>query len=164
MTFASGSRCGAALLSAPSHGPIWSRSVSVCLGDEMKFGALFLVPVLVAGVPASAVAQDEHDAFIGVAYSKHSGFVVFAHGHDEETVTAELSDACAKADVSDCKTDFVGSNICISLARSGDDKEFGIAVESSRAASQERALSECTGANGKGCNIHDTYCAPSTLE
>jgi len=110
----------------------------------------------------SAVADD--GVFGAVALDPKSGFVAFADAAmTRAAALAEVSAECS-AHGADCSESHAFQNACASLARSSDDKAYGISVHDTRAASQEGAVKACADNGGSGCNIHDTYCSPEGLD
>lgn len=126
---------------------------------SLAVAAIIALPAI--GLPAAALADDE--TFIAAAYSKHNGTVGFAEATSEADAKSKAVSECAKG-ASDCQIMLAGSNMCISLARSADDKSLGLGGSGTRAGSQDEAMKECAVDGAEGCNIHDTYCAPDSLK
>ena len=129
------------------------------LGLAAAVSAAALTVFAAAGI---AVADD--GAYGAVALDSKTGFVAFAYGMDtEDEALDKVKAECASQNAS-CDTTAPVHNACVSLARSGDDKAYGISVHATRAESQERAVAECSSNGGTGCNVHDTYCSPEGLD
>jgi len=112
--------------------------------------------------PAALSAQD--NTFVGVAYSPSTANVAFAEGDSDMAVRDKAMSECQGSGASDCQLAFAGTDMCVALARSADEKSFGIGAGSSRDRAQGKALSECSGHGAVGCNLHDTYCGPASLQ
>ncbi len=129
----------------------------------MRMGAIgpLLALGLLAGTPA---AQAQDGGFVAAALSRSTGVVGFAVGDSaagaENLATAE----CQSDGAPDCAIALSGPNMCISLARATSRHRLGLGSGASRAASQAAAMSECAQNGATGCNIHDTYCGPSSLQ
>ncbi|MBJ3774236.1 DUF4189 domain-containing protein [Acuticoccus mangrovi] len=125
----------------------------------MKLTALTVL-LAVAGAATGAHAAE----YVAVAGDKATGTFGFVSGAPskqdaEEAATAE----CAK-DSDNCEGIAVFDHGCVSLARSADDKTYGLYLSKSRAGAQQGAVKECSESGGSGCNVHDTYCAPTDLD
>ncbi|WP_018701464.1 DUF4189 domain-containing protein [Amorphus coralli] len=127
----------------------------------VPYFAAVALAVATTGLPTAAMADD--DTFIAAAYSKHNGSVGFAAATSEADAKSKAISECEKG-ASDCQVMISGSQMCISLARSADEKSLGLGGSNTRAGSQDEAMKECAVDGAKGCNIHDTYCAPSSLK
>lgn len=128
----------------------------------MKFGlgVLFASFVLATSLPAFA----DDSAYVAAAFSLANGTVGFADGADEDAVKAKALAECKTSGATDCQVGLSGKDICISLARATSRKRLGLGAGSSRAESQKEAMNECAKNNAEGCNIHDTYCAPDSIQ
>lgn len=115
----------------------------------------------VLGLCWPAFAQET--SYVAAAYSKTNGVVGFAEGGSDDGVRAKAMAECQTGGASDCEVAFSGANMCISLARATSRNRLGLGAGSSRAESQNAAMSECAKTGAEGCNIHDTYCAPSSI-
>lgn len=125
----------------------------VALAGAIAFASAFAMP---------GVATADDDTFIAAAYSKHNGSVGFAEATSEAGAKTKAIAACEE-DARECQIMIAGEKMCISLARSADRKSLGLGGSHTRAGSQSEAMKECAIDGAKGCNIHDTYCAPSSI-
>lgn len=116
--------------------------------------------VAICALPAAAFAQSN----VAVAYSSSTQDVGFAEEDTESAASDKAMSECQKGGASDCTVAFSGADMCVSLARATSKEAMGIGAGSSRQASQDEAMAKCAEGGAEGCNIHDTYCAPSTLE
>lgn len=123
-------------------------------------GRLVLALCALLALPAAASA----DEYVASAYSARTGDVSFSVGATKEAVERGAMETCRESGADDCKGAYVGTDMCISLARSADRQAFGLAAEPSREASQAEALGQCEKQGGTGCSIHETHCAPSSME
>jgi len=121
----------------------------------------FIFAILVT-LPAAAAGAD--GTFVAVVYSPSTGDVAFAQGDSDMAARTEAMSECQGRGVSDCKLAFGGTDMCVALARSADEKSFGIGAGSSRDRAHSRALDECASHGAVGCNLHDTYCGPASLQ
>lgn len=122
----------------------------------------FIFAILMTTFPGAAAAAD--NTFVAVVYSPSTGNVAFAKGGSDMDARTKAMSECQGSGVSDCKLAFAGTDMCISLARSADEKSFGIGAGSSKDRSQGKALKECASHGGVGCNLHDTICGPASLD
>lgn len=111
----------------------------------------------------SAFAQESAD-YVAAALSKSTGTVGFAVNDNADAARNMALAECQSSNAPDCEIALAGTRMCISLARATSRPALGLGAGASRASSQSTALSECAKNGAEGCNIHDTYCAPKTLD
>ena len=119
---------------------------------------------LLAGITVLFPALALADSNVAAAYSASTKVVGFATANSEGDASQKAISECQSGGASDCVVAFSSSDMCISLARATSNSSSGIGAGSSRAASQQEALSHCANTGAEGCNLHDTYCAPSSLD
>ncbi len=124
----------------------------------VRLGLGILLATLAMALPAAA--DGAHGA-VGVATK--TGFVAFVTGKaTQEEALAEVEGICT-GEGQTCDATKTYENQCAALARSQDDDTYGVGIEDTPAQAQATALTECTDHEGVGCNIHDTYCSPRSL-
>lgn len=131
-------------------------------GNIMKFGLGIVFASLTLAISAPAFADD--DAYVAAALSQSTGTVGFADGGGQDAVNAKALAECKSNGATDCQIAISGKDMCISLARATNKNSLGLGGGSSRAESQNKAMSECAKDGAQGCNIHDTYCAPQSIQ
>ncbi|MDQ0317186.1 DUF4189 domain-containing protein [Amorphus orientalis] len=114
--------------------------------------------MMLAAFPAAA----DDGSHVAAAGTK-SGTIGFAVEATADAAKSEAMKECQGADTGDCTVLLSGSDMCISLARSADRKSYGLGGGASRESSQTEAMKECAIDGATGCNIHDTYCGPSSI-
>ncbi len=101
---------------------------------------------------------------VAAVYGKSTGNVACAEGGSDMDVRTKAMSECTKTGAGDCELAFAGTDMCISLARSADETSFGIGAGSSKDKAQAKAVTECAVDGAVGCNLHDTYCGPASLQ
>ncbi|MEW5423373.1 DUF4189 domain-containing protein [Amorphus sp. 3PC139-8] len=131
-------------------------------GKISFFRKVSFISALLLVMPGAAIAADSD--FVAAVYSKSTGNVAFAEGDSDMSVREKAMSECKSSGASDCELAFAGTNMCISLARSADEKSLGIGAGSSKSKAQDEAIKQCGDDGAVGCNLHDTYCGPTDLD
>ncbi|XWN33949.1 MAG: DUF4189 domain-containing protein [Devosia sp.] len=104
------------------------------------------------------------DSFGAVGVNMKTGFVSFATGYTTQgEARTKVEDECREHN-QDCGVVKAFTNGCVALARSSNGDAFGLGDAATRAEAQRKAVDTCAKEDGKGCNIHDTVCAPENRD
>jgi hypothetical protein len=108
--------------------------------------------------PPGETMAPVQDKYAAIAVSKNARAVGVSYGPGSLKETERWALARCSRHASDCTIQMWGVNLCIALAISLPEPQWGYDSDPSRARAKEKALVQCRGAGGKSCKIATAPC------